>query len=92
MFCQDIDIRIDPDPLCTPFQIPAINKKARSKKPMKSKTTFKWAFMEIIPATSFKFLTKYTTFSDYLLIGDAYFKIPGFYVMEISTLMKSWTD
>ena len=39
-----------------------------SKKPMESKTTFKWVFMDIIPYTHYKSLTKYTTFNNYLLI------------------------
>ena len=55
---QDIELRIDPDPFCTSFQISTINKKARSETPLKAKTPFKWVFMDIIPATSSKSLTK----------------------------------
>ena len=38
--------------------------------------------MDIIPSTAPKFLTSDTTFSNYLLILDAYFKIPKLYGME----------
>ena len=34
--------------------------------------------MDIIPATSSKILTKDTTFVNYLLIVDAYYKIQNF--------------
>ena len=38
--------------------------------------------MDIIPAISSKSLIKYTNFSNYLLIVDAYSKLPIIYVME----------
>ena len=38
--------------------------------------------MDIIPSTSPKILTSDTTFSDYLLIVDAYSKIPKLYGMD----------
>ena len=38
--------------------------------------------MDIIPSTAPKNLTSDTTFSNYLLIVDAYFNIPKFYGME----------
>ena len=38
--------------------------------------------MYIKPATYSKSLTKYTTFYNYLLILDAYFRIPKLYGME----------
>ena len=38
--------------------------------------------MDIIPAMSSIFLTKDTTFANYLLIVDAYSKIPKLYGME----------
>ena len=38
--------------------------------------------MDIIPSTVPKSLTNDKTFSNYLLIVDAYSKIPKFYVME----------
>ena len=38
--------------------------------------------MDIIPSTSTKSLTSDTTFSNYLLIVDAYSKIPKLYYME----------
>ena len=37
--------------------------------------------MDIIPDTSSKTLTKDTTFNSYLLIADAYYKIPRLYGM-----------
>ena len=57
-------------------------KKAGSKNPLKPKAPFKWVFMDIIPATAPKSLTSDTTFSNYLLIFDAYSKIPKLYGME----------
>ena len=38
--------------------------------------------MDIIPSTAPKILTSNTTFSNYLLIVDAYSKIPKLYGME----------
>ena len=59
-----------------------MNKKVRSKIPLKPKASFKWVFMNIIPSTAPKILTSDTTFYNYLLIFDAYFKIPKLYGME----------
>ena len=59
-----------------------MNKKARSKIPLKPKAPFKWFFMDIIPSTAHKILTSDATFSNYLLIVDAYSKIPKLYGME----------
>ena len=59
-----------------------MNKKARSKIPLKPKAPFKWVFMCIIPSIAPKSLTSDTTFSNYLLIVDAYSKIPRIYGME----------
>ena len=56
-----------------------MNKKARSKIPLNPKAPFKWVFMGIIPSTAPKSLTSDTTFSNYLLIVDAYSKIPKLY-------------
>ena len=39
-------------------------------------------FMDIIPSTAPKILTSDTTFSNYLLIVDAYSKIPKHYGMD----------
>ena len=58
-----------------------MNKKARSKLPLKPKAPFKWVFMDIIPSTAAKRLTNDTTFSNYLLIVDAYSKTPKLYGM-----------
>ena len=57
-------------------------KNARSKNPLKPKAPFKWVFMEIIASTAPKILTSDTTFYNYLLIFDAYSKIPKLYGME----------
>ena len=70
--CQDIELRIDPYPFCTSCQISSMNKNSRSKNPLKPKAPFKWVFMDIIPETPPKNLTSETTFSNYLLIVDAY--------------------
>ena len=59
-----------------------MKKKARYKIPLKPKSPFKWVFMDTIPSTSPKSLTSDTTFSNYLLIVDAYSKIPKIYGME----------
>ena len=59
-----------------------MNKKARSKLPLKPKVPFKWVFMDIIPYTAPKSLTNDTNFKNDLLIVDAYSKIPKLYGME----------
>ena len=59
-----------------------MNKKARSKIPLNPMAPFKWVFMDIIPSTAPKILTSDTTFSNYLLIVDAYSNIPKLYGME----------
>ena len=38
---KDIELRIDPDPFCTSYQISSMNKKAGSKNPLKLKEPFK---------------------------------------------------
>ena len=59
-----------------------MNKKARSKLPLKPKAPFKWVFMDVIPSTAPKSLTNDTNFKNYLLIVDAYYKIPKLYGIE----------
>ena len=59
-----------------------MNKKARSKIPLKPKVPFKLVFMNIIPSTAPKSLTSDTTFSNYILIVDAYSNIPKLYGIE----------
>ena len=59
-----------------------MNKKARSKNPLNPKAPFKWIFMDIIPSTTPKSLTNDITYSNNLLISDAYSKIPKLYGME----------
>ena len=39
---EDEELRIDPDPFCTSCKISSMNKKARSKLPLKPKAPFKW--------------------------------------------------
>ena len=63
-----------------------MNKKARSKISLKSKAPFKWVFMDIISSTASKSFTSETTFSRYILIVDAYSKIPKLYGIENITI------
>ena len=79
---EDVELRIDPDPFCTSCQIYSMKKKARSKIPLNPKAPFKWVFVDIIPSTALKSLTSDTTFSNYILIFDAYSKITKLYGME----------
>ena len=71
-----INLRIYPDSFYTSCQISSINKRSKSKTPLNPRTPFRWVFMGIIVATPSKRLTKETIFSSYLLIVDAYSKIP----------------
>ena len=64
------------------MQISSMNKKARSNIPLKPKALFKWVFMDIIPSTAPKSLNNDTNFKNYLLIVDAYSKIPKLYGVE----------
>ena len=59
-----------------------MNKKSRSKIPLKPMAPFKWVFMDIVPSTAPKSLTSDTNVSNYILIVDAYSKIPKLYGME----------
>ena len=59
-----------------------MNKRSRYKNPLKPKSTFKWGFIDIIPSTVPKGLTSDTNFSNYILIVDAYSKIPKLYGTE----------
>ena len=79
---EDVEPRIDPDPFCTSCKMMPMNKKARSKIPLKPKAPFKWVFIDIFPSTEPKSLSDDTTFSNYLLIVDAYSKIPKRFGME----------
>ena len=54
----------------------------RSKNPLNQKASFKWVFMDIIPSTTPKCLTSDTKISNYLIIFDAYPKIPKLYGMD----------
>ena len=77
-----VELRIDTYPFCTSCRISAVNKKARYKIPLKPKEPFKWVFMDIITSTAPKILTSDKNVSNYLLIVDAYSKIPKLYGME----------
>ena len=79
---EELEIRIYPYPFFTSCQITSMNKKAVSEIPLKQKAPFKWVFMDRIPSTAHKSLTSETIFSNYLLIVDAYSKIPKLYGME----------
>ena len=81
-FWEDVELRIYPDHFCTSCQISSMKKKARYKIPLKPKAPFKWVFMNIIQSTAPKILTSDTTYSNYLLIVDAYSKIPKLYGMK----------
>ena len=59
-----------------------MNKKARSKIPLIPKAPFKCVLMDIIPSIAPKILNNDTTVSNYLLIVDAYSKIPKIYGMD----------
>ena len=60
--CQDIELRMDPYPLCTSCNISSMNKKAGSKNTLNPKAPLKCFFMDIIPATSQKHFTSETVF------------------------------
>ena len=79
---KNIKLRIYPDPFCILCHIYTINKKPRLNTPLNTKTPLKWVFMYIIPDISSKNLTRDTIFSNYLLVVDAYSKIPKLYGME----------
>ena len=59
-----------------------MKKKARSNIPLKPKAPFKWVFMDIIPSTAPKSLTSDTTFSNHILVVDAYSNITKVYGIE----------
>ena len=54
---EDAELKIDADPFCTSCKISSMNKKARSKLPLKPKAPFRWVFIDIIPSTATKSLT-----------------------------------
>ena len=59
-----------------------MNKKARYNNQLKPKAPFKWVFIDIIPSTVPKRLISETTFSNYILIVDAYSIFSKFYSTE----------
>ena len=61
-FLENVELIIDPDPVCTSCQISSMNKKTRSNIPLKPRAPFEWVFMDIIPSTAPKSLTSDTTF------------------------------
>ena len=54
---EDAELKIDSDPFCTSCKISSMNKKARSKLPLKPKASFKWVFMDIKNLTVFGLIT-----------------------------------
>ena len=81
-FWKKIELRLDPDQFFISCHISTINKKARSKTPLKAKKYLKWIFMETIPATPSKSLKKDTNFSNYLVILNAYYKTQKLYGID----------
>ena len=79
---EDAELKIDADPFCTSCKISSKNKKARSKLPLNPKAPFQGVFMDVIPSTAPNSLTNETNIKNYLLIVDAYSKIPKRYGME----------
>ena len=79
---EDIELRINTYPFCTSCHISFMNKNDRSKNTLKPKTPFKWVLMVITPSTVPKILSTDTTFSNYILIVDAYYTILKLYSME----------
>ena len=73
---EDVELRIYPYSFCTSCQISSMNKEASSKIPLNPKAPFKWVLMDIVPSTAPKSLTSSKTFFNYILIVDAYSKIP----------------
>ena len=67
-----------------------MNKKARSKIPLKPKEPLKWVSMDIVTSTAPKSLTGDTIFSNYFLIVDAYSKISKLYGMEKNHNIRSY--
>ena len=51
-----VELRIDPDPFCTSCKISSMSKEARSKLPLKPKSTFKWVFMDFSLNSPYFFL------------------------------------
>ena len=81
-FWEDIELKIDPHPFCISCQMSSMNKKDKSKIPLEPKAPFEWVFMDISPSTVPKKLTTDTSFSNYLLIVNAYYKLQKLYGME----------
>ena len=59
-----------------------MDKKSRSKIPLKPKSPFKWVFVDIIPSAAPKILTSDKNIYISLLIVDAYSKILKFHGMD----------
>ena len=61
-------------------------KKARSNNSLKPKAHLQWVFMDIIPSTAPNSFKSETKLSNYILIVDAYSKIPRIYgIKKIAT-------
>ena len=82
MFWKDIELRIYPDPFCILCLISSMNKNDRSKNSLNPEASFKWVFMDISSATAPKIFTSENTFSNYILIFDAYSKMTEVYGVD----------
>ena len=69
--CNDIELKIDPDPFCTPCLIFSMNKNSMSKTPLKPKAALNFVLWMLFQQQHQFFLTSDTTVSSYLLIVDA---------------------
>ena len=87
---EDIDLRIDPDPFGSLCQKNSMKKTDKSKNPLKTNAPFKWVIIDIIPSTAPITLRNDATFSNFILIVDAYSKIPNVMVWGKSQQKKLW--
>ena len=69
-----------------------MNKKARSKIPLKPKSPFKWVYMDIIPSTAQKSLTSDTTFLIIFKFLMPTPKFQNFMIRGKSQHKKLWTS
>ena len=82
---EDVEIRMDPDPFCTSCKVATITKKSRSKQPLDPVGPLKWVFMDIIPSPHSKSIDKEACFANYLLVVDAYSRVPRLFGLEEMT-------
>ena len=89
---EDVELRIDPDPFYTSCNSSSMNKKARSKIPLKPRANFKWILMDIIPSSAPKSLTNDTTFIIICWLLMPTLRSRNFMAWKISLLQKLWTN